>query len=54
VPEDLQRPNASYLIDRALKGGQLATPYALEAEDWRAVCRREPNARSAIPRPQAP
>jgi flagellar biosynthesis protein FlhF len=27
-------PNATYLIDRALKGGQLATPYALQAEDW--------------------
>lgn len=34
VPEDLHIPNAAYLIDRALKGGQLATPYALEAEDW--------------------
>jgi flagellar biosynthesis protein FlhF len=34
VPEDLHVPNAPYLIDRALKGGQLATPYALEAEDW--------------------
>ena len=34
VPEDLHTPNATYLIDRALKGGQLATPYALEAEDW--------------------
>ena len=34
VPEDLHAPNAAYLIDRALKGGQLATPYALEAEDW--------------------
>jgi flagellar biosynthesis protein FlhF len=34
VPEDLHVPNASYLIDRALKGGQLATPYALDAEDW--------------------
>jgi flagellar biosynthesis protein FlhF len=34
VPEDLHAPNATYLIDRALKGGQLATPYALEAEDW--------------------
>jgi flagellar biosynthesis protein FlhF len=34
VPEDLHTPNAAYLIDRALKGGQLATPYALEAEDW--------------------
>ena len=34
VPEDLHLPNAAYLIDRALKGGQLATPYALEAEDW--------------------
>ncbi|MGK2953227.1 MAG: flagellar biosynthesis protein FlhF [Thiobacillus sp.] len=33
VPEDLHAPNAAYLIDRALKGGQLATPYALEAED---------------------
>lgn len=34
VPEDLHLPNAPYLVDRALKGGQLATPYALEAEDW--------------------
>ena len=34
VPEDLHAPNAAYLIDRALKGGQLATPYALDAEDW--------------------
>lgn len=34
VPEDLHTPNAPYLIDRALKGGQLATPYALDAEDW--------------------
>ena len=34
VPEDLHIPNAAYLIDRALKGGQLATPYALESEDW--------------------
>lgn len=34
VPEDLHAPNAAYLIDRALKGGQLDTPYALEAEDW--------------------
>ncbi len=34
VPEDLHAPNAAYLVDRALKGGQLATPYALEAEDW--------------------
>lgn len=34
VPEDLHRPNAAYLVDRALKGGQLATPYAVEAEDW--------------------
>ena len=34
VPEDLHAPNATYLIDRALKGGQLATPYALQAEDW--------------------
>ena len=34
VPEDLHVPNAAYLVDRALKGGQLATPYALEAEDW--------------------
>ncbi|MDO9468371.1 MAG: flagellar biosynthesis protein FlhF [Thiobacillus sp.] len=34
VPEDLHAPNAAYLIDRALKGGQLATPYAIEAEDW--------------------
>jgi flagellar biosynthesis protein FlhF len=34
VPEDLHLPNPAYLVDRALKGGQLATPYALEAEDW--------------------
>jgi flagellar biosynthesis protein FlhF len=34
VPEDIHVPNAAYLVDRALKGGQLATPYALEAEDW--------------------
>jgi flagellar biosynthesis protein FlhF len=34
VPEDLHAPNAAYLVDRALKGGQLATPYALQAEDW--------------------
>jgi flagellar biosynthesis protein FlhF len=34
VPEDLHPANATYLIDRALKGGQLATPFALEAEDW--------------------
>jgi flagellar biosynthesis protein FlhF len=34
VPEDLHPANAAYLIDRALKGGQLATPFALEAEDW--------------------
>jgi len=34
VPEDIHAPNAAYLIDRALKGGQLDTPYALEAEDW--------------------
>jgi flagellar biosynthesis protein FlhF len=34
VPEDLHIANAPYLIDRALKGGQLATPFALEAEDW--------------------
>lgn len=34
VPEDLHRPNAAYLVDRALKGGQLATPYAVDSEDW--------------------
>lgn len=34
VPEDLHRPNAAYLVDRALKGGQLATPFALAPEDW--------------------
>lgn len=37
VPEDLYRPNAAYLVDRALRGGQLATPYTLEAEDWPLV-----------------
>lgn len=34
VPEDLHTPSAAYLIDRALKGGQLDTPYALDNEDW--------------------
>lgn len=34
VPEDLHRPHAAYLVDRALKGGQLATSFALSAEDW--------------------
>lgn len=34
VPEDLHTPNATYLVDRALKGGLLATPYALDADDW--------------------
>jgi flagellar biosynthesis protein FlhF len=34
VPEDLHAPIAPYLVDRALKGGQLATPFALDAEDW--------------------
>ncbi len=34
VPEDLHVPNAAYLIDRALKGSQLDSPYALDAEDW--------------------
>lgn len=34
VPEDLYSPNAAYLIDRALKGGQIATPYALQEADW--------------------
>jgi flagellar biosynthesis protein FlhF len=34
VPEDLHTPIASYLVDRALKGGQLAGPFALDAEDW--------------------
>lgn len=34
VPEDLYPPNAAYLIDRALKGGQIATPYALQEADW--------------------
>lgn len=34
VPEDLHRPNAAYLIDRALKGGQIATPFSLSPEDW--------------------
>lgn len=34
VPEDLHAPIASYLVDRALKGGQLDTPFSLEAEDW--------------------
>jgi flagellar biosynthesis protein FlhF len=34
VPEDLYPPNAAYLIDRALKGAQLASPYALKEADW--------------------
>lgn len=34
VPEDLHAPNAAYLVDRALKGGQLATPYTVKDEDW--------------------
>lgn len=34
VPEDMHRPNAVYLIDRALRGGKLATPFTLSAEDW--------------------
>lgn len=34
VPEDLHTPNAAYLVDRALKGGQVAGPYALKPEDW--------------------
>jgi flagellar biosynthesis protein FlhF len=34
VPEDLHVPHAAYLVDRALKGGQLATPYTLKTDDW--------------------
>jgi flagellar biosynthesis protein FlhF len=34
VPEDLYPPHAAYLIDRALKGGLIATPYALQEADW--------------------
>ena len=34
VPEDLHRPNAAYLVDRALKASQLASPFTLETEDW--------------------
>lgn len=34
VPEDMHRPHAPYLVDRALKGGQLATPFTLSPEDW--------------------
>jgi flagellar biosynthesis protein FlhF len=34
VPEDLFAPNAAYLIDRALRGAQLASPYALKEADW--------------------
>lgn len=34
VPEDLHAPNAAYLVDRALKGAQLDSPYALASEDW--------------------
>ncbi len=34
VPEDLHRPNAAYLVDRALKGGRLTTPYAIADADW--------------------
>lgn len=34
VPEDLHLPQATYLVDRALKGARLATPYTLDADDW--------------------
>jgi flagellar biosynthesis protein FlhF len=34
VPEDLHQPSAAYLVDRALKGSELPTPFALEADDW--------------------
>ena len=34
VPEDLYPPNGAYLIDRAIKGGRIATPYALQEGDW--------------------
>lgn len=37
VPEDLHRPSAVYLVDRALKGGQIATPFSLSPEDWPLV-----------------
>ena len=37
VPEDLHRPHAIYLVDRALRGGQLATPFTLSPEDWPLV-----------------
>ena len=54
VPEDLHAPNAAYLIDRALKGGQLATPYALEAEDWPLFAGVEAERRSAAPKRAMP
>jgi flagellar biosynthesis protein FlhF len=34
VPEDLHAPNAAYLVDRALRGGQLPGPFALREDDW--------------------
>ncbi|MFN3715285.1 MAG: flagellar biosynthesis protein FlhF [Thiobacillus sp.] len=34
VPEDLHRPHAVYLVDRALRGGQTATPFTLSSADW--------------------
>jgi flagellar biosynthesis protein FlhF len=34
VPEDLHAPHAAYLVDRALKGARLATPYTLHTDDW--------------------
>lgn len=47
VPEDLYLPNGAYLIDRALKGGQLATPYALQEADWPLFAGLEAESRHA-------
>ncbi len=47
VPEDLYPPNGAYLIDRALKGGQLATPYALQEADWPLFAGLEAESRHA-------
>lgn len=47
VPEDLYPSNAAYLIDRALKGGQLATPYALQEADWPLFAGLEAESRHA-------
>jgi len=51
VPEDLHRPQAAYLVDRALRGGQLATPYALAGEDWPVFSGADAERHEAAPDP---